>query len=292
MLDPTRAIRGCGLMGRLVRFAGVAVLAAAWALGGYWIVRQAYQGQPATDLRSLATKACARPATAAQRTDCVQLAAAVSADDSADLSRLALLLSLAGTVVAALGTVIVVRSLDHSRRAIEASTEANEIARSATEMQQRAWLSVGVESPTLSAVNDDLRVKASVKLFNHGSTPARNVSYYAMLSFSQPVADAHETIHQFETEQLNWTSGTIFPAIEQRYFFDSIAENTPQGPSPVYLIVVVAYRTAFTDTMRFSAFGWQLHNAADRRGLVDPAQPPSKTQITLLSIDLFPGLVT
>lgn len=279
-------------MGRLVRLAMVFVIAAGVAMCGYWIVRQAYEGQPTTDLRSLAMKACASPVTPAQRTDCVQLAAAVSADDSADLSRLALLLSLAGTVVAAIGTGIVVRSLDHSRRAIEASTEANEIARSATEMQQRAWLSVGVENPALSAVNDDLRVKASVRLFNHGATPARNVSYYAMLSFSEPAVEAHKTIHQFETGQLNWTNGTIFPAIEQRYFFDSIAENSPKGSNPVYLIVVVAYRTAFTDTMRFSAFGWQLYNAADKRGLVSPAQPPSKTQINLLSIDLFPGIVT
>lgn len=279
-------------MGRFVRFAGVAMLAVVLAIGGYWIILQAYQGQPTTDLRSLAAKACTRPATPAQRTECVQLAAAVSADDSADLSRLALILSLASTSVALVGTFAVVRSLSHSRRAIEASTEANNIAANATEAQNRAWLSFKVGDIKLSSVNNDLRLASKVTFTCHGQTPARDVSHCFLLTFDDPAEDARTLCHHFETGQIPWTNGALFPGTSEPHGFDTIADNSPRGFSKAALLIGISYRTAFSDKRRFTVLAWTILSSNHSEGMVDPSRPPAQGNVVLVPSEDFAGIVT
>lgn len=279
-------------MGRPVRFVGVVVLTAVFAISGYWMVRQAYQGQPATDLRSLAAKACANPVTPAQRTDCGQLAAAVSADESADLSRLALLLSLASTIVAALGTVVVVRSLSHSRRAIEASTDANRIATEATEAQNRAWLSIEVGDFKLTSVNGDLRLASKVTFACHGQTPARDVSYCMVLTFREPTVEARVLREQFADKEIAWTNGALFPGKSDAISFDVLAQNSPHGLNQATLLIGISYRTAFSDELRLTALAWTVHSANHPYGLIDPARPPAQGDALLTPSETFSGIVS
>lgn len=222
----------------------------------------------------------------------MQLAAAVSADDSADLSRLALLLSLAGTVVAAIGTGIVVRSLDHSRRAIEASAEANRIATEATEAQNRAWLSFEVGDFKLTSINGDLRLASSVTFNCHGQTPARDVSNCFLLTFDEPVAAAHELHDMFLDGEIPWTSGAIFPGTLQPLKFDTIADNSPKGFSKATLLLGVSYRTAFSNKRRITLLARTVLSANQPDGLIDPARPPAQGDAVLVPSDTFAGIVT
>lgn len=246
--------------------------------------------------KNAATAANARAASV-QLTDAAQTLALAKEDldaqkQMADAAKWQLFVGCFAAGISIIGTVLLLRTLIHTREAAEAATASAKTAHRQLIQSGRAWLDVEITPGSMTFTKTNVLAYFHLKLKNIGQTPAL---------FAFPVAEVHQTSarHVFGSPDVDWvgqcvakniqhaTSGrgtTIFPGNEftpvQLGITIVLPPDFDSAVHPLYLHVVygatywivgddAVHQTIYTREMRRT--GW---TDADVQ-TIDPNRDPN-----------------
>lgn len=220
-----------------------------------------------------------------------------AADAASDGTRWAFWQVVLGGIGLGLGTFTMgaaVAAAIYAKRAANAAEGAIAIARSNSEMELRAWVSLQVaEIGGFKIVNDMPHFTASLHASNLGQSPAKSVSITLSMIFGTGVReDIDATVAAYRSGEIKYHDTILFPGEVFTHTYSCEHEGDAPGPTAVGICVLTAYRTVFDDDLRFTARAFQLIDLRRGDDMIDFKSLPGKTVLHLRPHESYLGYTT